>query len=337
MPRHIFPSPYVSTWLYFTAFMVFAMAIIGAITRLTESGLSMVEWRPLIGALPPMNEAEWQRVYDLYRATPQFQKVTFWMELSDFKVIFFWEWFHRLFGRLIGLIYALPLLFFWIRGMIPAGYHFRLVMIFLLGAAQGLMGWYMVKSGLVDMPAVSHFRLAAHLGLAFILFGALLWTAQDIDDTPRFTNPPGNIRTLGWFTFYSLAITMIWGAYVAGKDAGLVYNQFPLMGACLIPAELTHLSPAWVNFFQNEVTIQFTHRWLGILSLVMVFIMHGVCMAKKIKSWEVFALPLLILLQAGLGISTLLTQVWLPLAVLHQAGALMLTGVTVSLLRKMSS
>ena len=322
-------------WLYLSAAMVFLMAVIGAITRLTESGLSMAEWRPLIGALPPLSEAEWQRVFDVYRETPEFQKKNSWMELSDFKQIFFWEWFHRLWGRLIGLVYALPLLYFWARKQIPCEYKPRLLFILLLGGLQGLMGWYMVKSGLVDRPSVSHFRLAAHLGLAFIIFGALIWTAQDIVGKARFIVSK-SLKTASWVTLYILGITVIWGAYVAGMDAGLVYNEFPMMGDRLLPKDAVFMEPLWINFFQNSVAIQFLHRWLGIVSLIAVIFVHVKAMKSGIKTLDVYLLPVIVLFQVGLGIATLLSMVWLPLATLHQANALLLLGIYIIYLRRVT-
>lgn len=314
--------------------MVFCMALIGAITRLTESGLSMVEWRPLIGALPPLNEAEWQRVYAMYQQSPEFQHKHFWMDLEDFKKIFFWEWLHRLFGRLIGMVYALPLLYFWIRNKIPSGYKGRLLVIFLLGGLQGGMGWYMVKSGLVDHPEVSHFRLAAHLGLAFLIFGTLIWTARDIAGGVKIS-ASWLLTYQSWGTLYLLGVTVIWGAYVAGMDAGMVYNEFPLMGGQVLPPDAIHLTPLWVNFFENPVGIQFLHRCLGILSFLAVMGLYAHHRARKDKFPEMPLLPILVLVQASLGISTLLTQVWLPLAVLHQAGAFLLIGTFVSYLQRL--
>ena len=174
-------TPYknIRNWLFFTAFMVFTLAIIGAVTRLTESGLSMVEWKPLIGAIPPLSQEEWNRVFGLYQATPEFIHKNSWMELEDFKKIFFWEWLHRLWGRIIGLVFALPMIWFWIKGQIPEGYKVKFVGLLLLGGAQGAMGWFMVVSGLNDVPEVSHYRLAAHLGLALLVFVLLLWMAFD--------------------------------------------------------------------------------------------------------------------------------------------------------------
>ncbi len=325
----------ITLWLYLTAFMVFTMAVIGAITRLTESGLSMVEWKPLIGALPPLSEAEWQRVFAKYQQTPEFIKVNSWMSLEDFKHIFFWEWLHRLWGRLIGLVYAAPLLYFWIRNKIPTGYKPRLLFILFLGALQGVMGWYMVKSGLIDRPSVSHFRLAAHLGLAFLIFAALIWTAQDIENRKTF-QVSFCFKRQAWATLYLLFITVIWGAYVAGLDAGMVYNEFPFMGGAILPSDALYHSPIWVNFFQNPVGIQFLHRWLGILSCIAVIAVHVRALKNGLKTKDVYALPFIVLLQVGLGISTLLSMVWLPLAALHQATALLLLGTYIIFIRRLT-
>ncbi len=333
--KKINPHRQITVWLYVSAFMVFCMAIIGAITRLTESGLSMVEWRPLIGALPPLSEQEWQRVFKIYQETPEFQKKNSWMEISDFKEIFFWEWFHRFWGRLIGLVYALPLIYFWIRKKIPTGYKPRLFLILILGGMQGVMGWYMVESGLVDRPSVSHFRLAAHLSLAFVIFAALIWTAQDIENRQKFTTPFA-LKSFSWVVLYMLGITIIWGAYVAGMDAGMVYNEFPLMGDAFLPTDAVYQSPLWVNFFQNPVGIQFLHRWLGVSMLIVIFAVHGFALKQGIKTIDVFMLPIIVLCQVGLGIATLLSMVALPLAALHQAVALILLGTYIIYLRRIS-
>ncbi|NQZ14237.1 MAG: COX15/CtaA family protein [Alphaproteobacteria bacterium] len=312
---------HLTNWLFFTAFMVFSMAVIGAITRLTESGLSMVEWRPLIGALPPLSAEEWQRVFTLYQETPEYQKKNFGMSLEEFKNIFFWEWFHRLWGRLIGLVYALPLLYFWISKKIPDGFRGKLLIGLFLGAVQGLMGWYMVKSGLIDRPSVSHFRLAAHLGLAAIIFGYLLWIAFDLKRTNK-AETTFCIKRHGWIATALVFLTLIWGAFVAGLDAGLVYNTWPLMGSQWIPNELTALS----NIFTEPVSVQFFHRWIAIVTGVIVL-----TFAYRIKS---FPLAGMVFLQIGLGIATLITQVHLHMAATHQAGAFILLGICVSALHQ---
>ncbi len=326
-------------WLYTCAVMIFIMTVIGAITRLTESGLSMVEWRPLIGALPPLNEQEWQRVFDIYKDSPEFQKRTFWMGLEDFKAIFFWEWFHRLFGRMIGLIYALPLAFFWLKGMIPQGFKPKLLFVLLLGFAQGFMGWYMVKSGLVDIPAVSQFRLAAHLGLAILIAALCFWFALDLSCEQKAADKKAHSSQLaahGWICLYAVIVTIIWGAFTAGLDAGLVYNTFPLMGERLVPPETGLMKPAWINFFHNPVAVQFLHRWLGILTGVIILSYWLHTMARGLAGKTELALSAMVLVQISLGIATLLSLVSVPLAALHQAGALVLMGVLLISIRKMT-
>lgn len=308
---------YIRLWLMATAFMVFAMAVIGAITRLTESGLSMVEWRPLIGAVPPLNEAEWNRVFALYRETPEYRLINTGMSLEEFKTIFFWEWLHRLWGRLIGLVYAVPLVFFWIKGMIPPGYKKPFAGLLILGGLQGAMGWFMVMSGLVDRPSVSHYRLAAHLSLAFIIFGCLIWMIYSISPKIKPQEMLARLRLHGWVASFLVALTIVWGAFVAGLDAGMIYNSFPHMGeGRLIPEDMWFLSPAWLNIFENAASVQFVHRWLAVTTLVMVG-----SFAWRMRS---FVLGGMVLLQVGLGIATLLSQVAIPLAALHQAGAFLL-------------
>lgn len=300
----------------FTAFMVFAMAVIGAITRLTESGLSMVEWRPLIGAIPPISEAEWNRVFDLYKQIPEYQQVNSWMELSDFKRIFFWEWFHRLWGRLIGLVYALPLFYFLMRKQIPSGYKKRLFFLLFLGAMQGVMGWYMVRSGLSDLTSVSHYRLAAHLFLAVIVFACLMWTVFDLKYGRaiwRWDN--FCIKRHGVISFAFLSITIIWGAFVAGMDGGLVYNTWPMMGDGIIPNDTIGQGA----FYNDPVWAQFFHRWVAIATGFVVL-----TYAIRVKS---HALGHMLFLQIALGVATLLSQVMIPLAAFHQAGAFILVAL----------
>lgn len=326
----------VGIWLLVCCGMIFAMCVIGAITRLTESGLSMVEWRPLMGALPPMNEAEWQRVFELYQQSPQYQKVNTWMGLAEFKNIFFWEWFHRFWGRMIGVVFAVPFLWFAFRGKISSQLRPRLIVLFLLGAAQGGIGWFMVKSGLVDVPAVSHYRLALHLGFALVIYAMTLWTAllvlrrQD-EKLPRGVHEPTLLRR-GWLVTGLVGLTILWGAFTAGLDAGFVYNEFPLMGGRIIPAELTDLAPAWINPLENPVAVQFVHRVLAIASLLGVLALW-VCSRRHYLTARqrkiMAATVIMVILQVGLGIATLLSVVALPLATLHQAGAITLLSLLV--------
>lgn len=315
------PHKNIRNWLFFTAFMVFAMAIIGAITRLTESGLSMVEWKPLIGAIPPLSAAEWERVFGLYQQTPEFIHKNSWMELGDFKQIFFWEWLHRLWGRVIGLVFALPLMWFWVRKQIPQGYKLKFLIVLFIGGLQGVMGWYMVVSGLSDIPEVSHFRLAAHLGLALFLMCVLLWLAFDFTGNAR----GGTFceKRHGWIAFTLLAVTICWGAFTAGKDGGMIYNTWPMMDAHWMPPEVTGL----FAILHDPAAVQFVHRWVAIATLIAV-----ATFAFRVRDpW----LAGMIFVQVGLGITTILTQVFIPVAALHQAGAMIVLGLMVKNLHRL--
>jgi cytochrome c oxidase assembly protein subunit 15 len=263
-----------------------------------------------------MNEAEWHRVFTLYQETPEYQQKNLGMEIEEFKNIFFWEWFHRLWGRAIGLVYALPLLYFWLRKQIPEGYKLKLLFGLILGGMQGVMGWYMVKSGLIDRPSVSHFRLAAHLSLAYAIFCYLLWLAFDIRGN-KADNASFCMKRHGWIAFAFVTTTIIWGAFVAGLDAGLVYNTWPMMGPHWIPPELTSL----IGIIQESVSVQFTHRWIAIITMLVVL-----SFAYRIKSFPIAGM---VFLQVGLGISTLMSQVAIPLAAMHQAGAFILAGLLI--------
>jgi len=314
----------IAWWLLACAAMVFAMAVIGAITRLTGSGLSMVEWRPLIGALPPLGEAEWQRVFDLYRVTPEYRLINAGMELDAFKRIFFWEWFHRLWGRSIGVVFALPFLWFWLTGRIARPLLPRLVGLLLLGGLQGLLGWFMVKSGLVDRPSVSHYRLAAHLGLAVLIYGLLVWQAWILLTTAAPVSAPGLRRHIA-ISLVLAALTMLWGAFVAGLDAGLAYNTFPLMDGRLLPPESWNLIPTWINPFDNTALVQFIHRWLAITTGIAVLALwvRGRNAQPTLRSAMTVA-AIIVVAQVALGIATLLLEVPVWLGAAHQAGALVL-------------
>ncbi len=325
----------LSNWLFFCCGLVFAMVTVGAITRLTDSGLSITEWKPLLGAIPPLNEQEWQRVFDLYRQSPEFEKKHFWMEMHDFKKIFFWEWLHRLLGRFIGIAYGVPLVYFWVRGQIPRGYKIKLLGVFILGGLQGALGWYMVKSGLVDQPNVSHYRLAMHLLLAFLIFACMLWLGLSLREKQRAPHS-GILFWHARLVFFSLLAAITWGAFTAGLDAGLVYNDtFPQMGKRWIPAEITQLQPWYRNYLINEVGVQFTHRWLAIFTLLMICGLWLHAHKRKMAFPALDILAAMIFVQAGLGIATLFTSVWLPLAVLHQAVGLTVFGLMIACLHRL--
>ncbi|HSK38808.1 MAG TPA: COX15/CtaA family protein [Arenibaculum sp.] len=334
----------IAHWLLFCCAMVFAMAVIGAVTRLTESGLLMVEWKPLIGVLPPLSNAEWERVFDLYRQTPEYRYVNAGMTLDEFRYIFYWEWFHRLWGHLIGLAFLVPFVWFWLSGRIPRALLAKLIGLFLLGGLQGVIGWLMVASGLVDRPSVSHYRLAAHLSMAVLIYGLLLWVALGLlageSGTRRpHAHWPDAVRGLRRHAGAALAlvgVTMVWGAFVAGLDAGRIYPEWPLMGDRLVPAEAWDMRPWWINPLENHAAVQFVHRWLavaaalGVLTLVWRTLRRG---AAGPGSDRVRLAGLLlgagVVGQVGLGIATLHTGVAIPVAAAHQAGALVVVALLV--------
>lgn len=322
----------VAKWLWLCAGMVFLMAIIGAITRLTESGLSIVEWAPIGGTLPPMNEAEWQRLFAEYQKTPQYLQINHGMSLAEFKGIFWWEWIHRLWGRLIGFVFALPLFYFVVTRRVKGQLALKLLAILALGGLQGGIGWFMVASGLVDQPNVSHYRLALHLCMAVILFALLVYMALAVGEgRERLARAGDGLRAQARGTLVLAFITLIWGAFVAGLDAGLIYNEFPLMGGHLFPAEGLQLQPLWRNFIDNHAAVQFTHRALAIVTAVAVLLLafevrrspNTSLRAHKLAPY----LALMVLVQVGLGITTLLTHVHIHVAVAHQGGALLLIGL----------
>jgi len=317
-------------WLQLCLFLIFAMVILGGVTRLTDSGLSMVTWHPT-GMLPPLGAAEWQAEFELYQQFPEYQKLNREMSLDGFKSIFWFEYSHRMLGRLIGLVFLLPFLYFLLRKMIRPGLTPRLVVMFFLGGLQGLLGWYMVKSGLVSNPNVSQYRLTAHLLSAILIYGFVLWTILNL----AFPAPYLRLAesgAAGWRKaslglLALVLVTIASGGFVAGLDAGMIFNTFPLMGGQLVPDGIAALQPWYLNPFENLVTVQFNHRWLAIGTGVLL-------LAWYIRGRSHFSEPLLqrgfklvgmmIIVQLALGIVTLLMQVPVVLGALHQAGALLL-------------
>ena len=312
----------VVLWLLVMAALVAIMVVIGGITRLTGSGLSMVEWRPLMGTLPPMTAAEWDRVYALYVASPEYQSINFGMDMDGFKKIFFWEYFHRLWGRLLGVAFVLPLAVLLLTKRIPAGFGGRLFLLLVLGGSQGVIGWWMVKSGLSEDAAVSQYRLATHLGMALVIFALLLWTALDIRHG-RASMPRGHaLGTLGL-----VAVTILAGALVAGMDAGLLYNEYPLMGSGLMPVE--YGDEGAMDAFENPASAQFHHRWVAVLAVAAVITL-GIRAMKFTASRRAGMLAMaMVLVQFALGITVLLQGVPVSLGGLHQAGAVILLGLTI--------
>ncbi len=325
----------VALWLILCCATLFAMVVLGGVTRLTGSGLSMVKWEPVTGVLPPLDHAEWEEVFGLYKQYPEYRKRNFGMSLDDFKSIYWVEYAHRLLGRLIGVVFLVPLVYFLVTGRVGRELAPKLILLFVLGGLQGLLGWYMVKSGLVQDPHVSPYRLTAHLGLAFVIYAYMLWVALDLLYPRAGAIRPGPRRP--WLPVAAAIATLIFvtalsGAFVAGNHAGLAYNSFPTMGGQWIPDGLFTLKPLWRNFFENVTTVQFDHRVLALLVFTSVLVFWWTLRKRSMPPGLRIGIHLLLgvaCLQVGLGIATLLWRVPTPLASAHQAGALLLLTVAV--------
>ncbi len=315
------------------------MIILGGVTRLTGSGLSMVEWAPILGILPPLNQDEWQKTFLLYQQFPEYQLKNFHMTLHDFKSIFWFEYGHRLLGRSIGMIFLLPFLFFLFRGKIEKALTPKLIFMFVLGGLQGLMGWYMVKSGLVNDPRVSQYRLTAHLGLAVLIYAYMFWVALGLlypkmNEAGKNKNPKKTSHRLGRLSLIItgiIIVTILSGGFVAGTHAGFAFNTFPLMNGKLIPDGLFEHSPLWRNFFENIITVQFDHRVMATLLFLIIpaFWFKAGRLASRLELQPLartgsHLLLAALALQITLGISTLLLVVPVALAAAHQAGAILL-------------
>ena len=323
----------VGVWLLVCCAMVFAMAVIGAVTRLTESGLSIMEWAPVSGILPPLTEAEWRRVFALYQEIPEYRVENAGMTLAEFKTIFWWEYIHRLWGRLIGLVFLLPFLWFLATGRIRRAQVPGLVGLFVLGGLQGLMGWVMVASGFAERTDVSQYRLVAHLALAILIYGALLRVALELLEPAPAASADRRAAALrrALACFIGLAaLTMLSGGFVAGLNAGLIYNTFPLMDGRLVPADYGALAPWPLNLFENVAAVQFNHRLLAVATLIAA---AGLWLWSRPMALASGAAKVLALtgamagLQLVLGIATLLLVVPIWLGALHQAGALVLLAL----------
>ena len=323
----------IAVWLFLCCLMVFSILIVGGVTRLTHSGLSIVKWQPVVGAIPPVSQADWQRVFSEYQKTPEYQQVNHQMSLEEFKPIFWWEYVHRLLGRSIGLVFLLPFLYFLWRGRIDRRLSPKLAGIFVLGALQGGMGWYMVKSGLVDDPRVSQYRLTTHLGLAFVIFAAMFWVALGVwserEGAGSGTVPEGlrRLRRLAAVLALVVFLMVLSGGFVAGLHAGLAYNSFPLMYGHFVPPDMFALTPWFANFFNNPSAAQFDHRliaWLLIFLVPYFWFRAGRTVLSRRARLASHLLLLVFALQVTLGISTLLLVVPVPLAAAHQAGAMVL-------------
>jgi len=311
-------------WLLFCAAVVYIMVVVGGITRLTQSGLSMVEWEPIMGIIPPIGEAQWMDVFNKYRQSPEYLKINAGMSLDAFKSIFYWEYGHRVLGRVIGLIYFIPLVFFLLRGMVPRAWYARLFGLFILGGLQGLMGWYMVKSGLVDVPHVSQYRLTAHLGLALVIFSAMLWFAFDFLRGETRVNHASRAYLKATAAVVLLVFTMMLsGGFVAGTKAGYIINTFPMMNGEWVPSGWLSMQPLWQNLFENPVMIQFVHRSIAVVVFVCVVTSVVIATKQRFKTAASWVLAIM-LIQVCLGISALVMKVPVALGAAHQAGAVAL-------------
>jgi len=319
----------VRTWLWVATLMIAAMVIVGGATRLTESGLSITEWDPVTGVLPPIGAEQWQAEFGKYRQTTQYQELNHGMSLGEFQYIYYWEWAHRLLGRTIGLVFALPLLFFWLRGYVDRSLGKKLLVVFLLGGVQGAIGWWMVVSGLAGRVSVAPYRLAIHLTFAFFLFATLVWIATSLRDRLDPRGEPGG-TTGAWIVLGVAFLQVFLGAIVAGLRAGTSFNTWPLMDGAFIPptASLGVLEPLWRNLFENPMTAQFAHRMVAYALLAVAglyaFSQRG-CGIREVPSAGVIFLA--VAAQAMLGILTLINVVPIELALLHQFGALVVVGL----------
>ena len=317
----------VIRWLAVCCALVFAMVLLGGAVRLTGSGLSMVEWRPIMGAIPPLDYAGWQRAFEKYQQFPEFQVVNPSMTMTGFQFIFWMEYAHRLLGRIIGVAFALPFLFFLWQGKLPRKITIKLAWLFALGGAQGLLGWYLVKSGLGDAAQVSSYRLAAHLFIAVLIYAYLIRILAELCSR----NKQPHARKFGMVVVAVILLMIISGGFMAGSHAGFIYHTFPTMGGYWLPPQVDAMTPAWKNWFENPVAIQFTHRALAVLVLLITTSYAAWLLREKNRIDTAIGTALLVAVfaQTVLGIATLLAGVPLALGIAHQAGALILLGVAV--------
>ncbi|MEP2103994.1 MAG: COX15/CtaA family protein [Parasphingorhabdus sp.] len=317
----------IANWLLSVAFLVFIMVIVGGITRLTESGLSITEWKPLMGAIPPLSEADWLSEFEKYKQIPEYIEITgpAGMTLADFKFIYFWEWIHRLLGRVIGLAFALPFLYFAVKRAIPAGYGWRLTGLLFLGGLQGFIGWWMVSSGLSELTDVSHFRLATHLLLALFILACLVWTALDLRSLADGATKSARMTSFGLIVAVVLFLQLLFGAYVAGLNAGYVSNTWPLMNDSFIPEGIDFTFGAWAAINNDPYLTHFIHRWWAWVTVGVLILL-----ARKIRDQSrmaSIAIHSAFGTQILLGIATVMTSMDITLAVLHQAvGALVVAS-----------
>ena len=325
-------------WLFTGCFLIFIMVVIGGITRLTHSGLSISDYKLISGTIPPMNEQEWIQEFELYKQYPEYQKLHYHFTLEDFKDIYFWEWLHRFIGRFIGIVFIIPFLYFLFTKQLSGPTIRKSLVLLALGAFQGFLGWYMVKSGLVDIPAVSHYRLAMHLITAFITFAYAFWVALDLI-YPKKKSIHSSFRNLVWLGMIILLLQIIWGAFVAGLDAGWIHNSWPTMtgGEWIHETVWIEQNPLWKNFVEGKSGVQFVHRYLAYVVVAVILLIWYKSRKLSLTGLQkkgIDALLILVFVQFLLGVLTLIYAVPVWLGVAHQVGAFfLLTAMTFTLHR----
>ncbi len=323
------PHKAIIIWLLSGCILIYAMVVIGGITRLTHSGLSMVEWNMIVGSLPPMSDADWQIPFEKYKQSPEYQIINNQFSLEEFKSIYWWEYIHRFLGRTIGLVFILPFFYFLIKKRFDKELLRKMIVLLALGAFQGFLGWFMVKSGLQKEPHVSHYRLAAHLISAFTVFGFTLWYALDLINPTRIT-ATDEMKKLIRFSkimFGLVVLQIIYGAFVAGLKAGMFYNTFPKMGEEYFPDTITSFDPFWINFLENGAGVQLVHRYLAMIVALVVFIVAFKARKLNLNALQRKTSSIMLAVVLGqflLGVITLLYAVPVVLGVLHQMGAFFL-------------
>ncbi len=323
----------VRWWLYLICFLVFCMVMVGGATRLTDSGLSITEWKPIHGIIPPLSAADWEEELEKYRQIPEYQQINKGMSMAEFQFIYWWEWAHRFLGRIVGFVFAIPLAFFWLTGRLESRLKPRLLLLLVLGGLQGAIGWWMVASGLVERVDVSQYRLAIHLTLACIIFAYALWVARGLAPHSTHFASPSRLGLLAPLVVLLVLIQIFLGGLVAGLDAGLAFNDWPTMDGAVVPDGLHLLKPLWLNWFENPKSVQFNHRMSAYLVFAIVLIQWLVArtsLAEQPHKRRTFIVLVVTLLQVALGVVTLVLQVPLNWALAHQAGAVLLLTVAVA-------
>lgn len=333
LPQQLRNRRAIRIWLGCVVVALFALVLVGGATRLTNSGLSITEWKPIHGVIPPLSVQEWQEEFKLYQQIPQYEIMNKGMTLEGFKSIYWWEWAHRFLARSIGMIFALPLLFFWLTGRVEKQLRPKLLMILALGGLQGFVGWWMVSSGLVARTEVSQYRLATHLVLACLIFSSSVWVMSGLGTRPPEALPRPSSRRVAGLLVGLVLFQIYLGALVAGLRAGLSYNTWPLMDGALVPSDLFLLHPTWLNFFENVKTVQFVHR-LGAYTVFLVALYHMVTSLSAAPRTQharrSVLLFWLVTCQAAIGIITLVSHVDFHAALTHQGVALIVLGVAVA-------